>query len=102
MTIAIIENPRQRAQAQSRAAREPVPVSDRQAFSPTEFAALLGRSPTYGYRLLYSGKVKGINTLGRIMVPAEELRRLMATAETYNPTPRRPKAAAVDGKAVAA
>jgi hypothetical protein len=36
----------QRAQTQSRVAREPIPLEKRVAYSPAEFAALCGRSPT--------------------------------------------------------
>jgi hypothetical protein len=38
---------RQRAQTQSRVAREPVPLTERLGYSPAEFAAFFGRSPTW-------------------------------------------------------
>jgi hypothetical protein len=44
------KNHRKRAQAQSRVAREPISLDKRLAYSPTEFAALCGRSATWGYR----------------------------------------------------
>ena len=43
----------ERAQTQSRVAREPIPLNQRAAYSPAEFAALCGRSPTWTYRLIY-------------------------------------------------
>jgi hypothetical protein len=65
------------------------------AYTPTQFAQRLGRSATYGYRLLYSGKVKAVTGFGRILIPATELNRVLSQADTYNPSKReaRPLAA---------
>ena len=41
------------------------PNGDRVAFSPGEFAALFGKSQTWGYRQIYAGKVKAIDEYGR-------------------------------------
>ena len=47
----------QRAQTQSRVAREPIPLEKRVALIPAEFAALFGRSPTWAYRQIYAGRI---------------------------------------------
>lgn len=77
--------------ALSRAGRKNV---ERAAYSPSEFAALCGRHPTWAYRHLYSGKLKAMTLMGRILIPASELDRVLATADTYNPKPRKMKEAA--------
>ena len=76
---------RQRAQTQSRAAREPLNLSERLAFTPKEFAAALGKSPTYGYRQIYSGRLKVISDAGRLLIPRSEVDAFLARAADYNP-----------------
>jgi len=66
-------------------------ATNRAAFSPAEFAATCGRHPSWAYRLLYGGKIRAVTELGRILIPASELGRVMAIAESYNPKPRKPK-----------
>jgi hypothetical protein len=78
-----IETPEK--QPRSRAAHESIP---RAAYSPAEFAAACGRHPTWTYRLLYSGKVNAITQLGRILIPASELQRVLGLAQPYNPKPK--------------
>jgi hypothetical protein len=56
----------------------------RVAFSPGEFAALFGKSQTWGYRQIYGGKVKTITAHGRILIPAKEVERILGTAGVYN------------------
>ncbi len=56
----------------------------RVAFSPGEFAALFGKSQTWGYRQIYAGKVKTITEVGRILIPAAEVERVLGKAEIYN------------------
>lgn len=53
------------------------------ALSPGEFAAIFGKSQTWGYRQLYSGKVKAMTGYGRIMIPASEVDRLLSEAGRY-------------------
>lgn len=79
------ESHSQRTQAHSRVAHKQIPVSDRLGYSPAEFAALFGRSPTYGYRQLYLGRVKAISDAGRILIPRSEVERFLARAGEYNP-----------------
>ena len=61
---------------------------NRAAYSPAEFAATFGRHPTWSYRLLYNGKIHGITQLGRILIPASELQRILSLAQRYNPKPK--------------
>ncbi|HEV2692913.1 MAG TPA: hypothetical protein VG347_08475 [Verrucomicrobiae bacterium] len=58
--------------------------TQRVTFSPGEFAALFGKAQTWGYRQLYSGKVKATTEYGRIMIPASEVERILATAGIYD------------------
>lgn len=60
-------------------------ASNRAAFSPREFAAACGRHPSWCYRLLYKQKIKAVTDLGRILIPASELSRVLDGAEPYNP-----------------
>ena len=66
-------------------------LTKRAAYSPSEFAASCGRHPSWAYRLLYGGKVKALTDLGRILIPASELERVLAAATPYNPQPRKRK-----------
>jgi len=60
----------------------------RAAYSPAEFAALCGRHPSWAYRLLYGGKVRALTDLGRILIPASEVERILSSAAPYNPKPK--------------
>ena len=60
----------------------------RVAFTPSEFAALFGRHPSWGYRQLYSGRVTAITSMGRVLIPQSELERVLGLAERYNPKPK--------------
>jgi hypothetical protein len=63
-------------------------LGDRSALSVREFAASCGKHPTWAYRLLYGGKIRAITELGRILIPASELERVLGLAEPYNPKPK--------------
>ena len=60
------------------------PSQKRVAFSPAEFAALFGKSQTWGYRQIYAGKVRTITRHGRILIPAADVERILGEAEIYN------------------
>jgi len=77
----------ERAQTQSRVAREPIPLDQRVALSPAEFARLCGRSPTWTYRLLYAGKLKAISDCGRLLIPRSEIEAFVSRKSEYNPAP---------------
>ena len=64
---------------------------NRAAYSPREFAASCGKHPAWAYRLLYGGKIRAIAELGRILIPASELERVLNLAQPYDPKPRKPK-----------
>jgi Helix-turn-helix domain len=77
----------QRAQTQpKRVAREPIPLTERVALSPAQFAALCGRSPTWAYRQIYAGRILPISEYGRLLIPRSELDALLARKAEYNPT----------------
>jgi hypothetical protein len=76
----------QRAQTQSRVARESIPLDERLGYSPAEFASLFGRSPTWAYRQIYAGRVKPIDDCGRIIIPRVEVESVIARRREYNPT----------------
>ena len=63
-------------------------LASRAAYSPAEFAASCGRHPSWTYRLLYSGKVRAVTELGRILIPASELERVLSLAQPYDPKPK--------------
>ena len=77
----------QRAQTQLRVAREPIPLIERAAFSPAEFAALCGRSPTWGYRQIYAARIRPICDCGRLLIPRSEIDSFLARKAEYNPAP---------------
>jgi hypothetical protein len=60
----------------------------RAAYSPGEFAESCRKHPSWAYRLLYSGKIRAITELGRILIPASELERVLSLAQPYDPKPK--------------
>ena len=56
---------------------------NRVAYSPGEFAELFGKSQTWGYRQIYAGKVNAITEHGRVLIPANEVERLLKGAGIY-------------------
>jgi len=66
-------------------------ITQRLAFTAAEFAAAFGRHPSWAYRQLYAGKVHAISELGRTLIPASELERVLSHAAAYDPKPRKPK-----------
>ena len=77
---------RERAQTQSRAAREAIPLTQRFGYSAAEFAALFGRSATWAYRQIYAGRVRPIADCGRLLIPHTEVDSILARRREYNPT----------------
>ena len=74
-----------RAQTHSRVARESIPLTERLGYSPAEFAGLFGRSPTWGYRQVYAGRVKPITDCGRMIIPRAEVDSILARHRQYDP-----------------
>lgn len=73
----------ERAQTLSGIAREPIPLAERLALSPAEFAALFGRSPTWAYRKIYQGLIKPISDCGRLLIPRSEVDSFLARKAEY-------------------
>jgi hypothetical protein len=67
-----------------------LPLSEKAVLTPTEFAALFGRTYTWAYRQIYAGKVKVLTQLGRMMIPKSEVERLLLEKQIYNGKPARP------------
>jgi hypothetical protein len=61
-----------------------VALSDRAAFTPSEFAALFGKSYVWGYRQIYAGKVKVISDMGRMLISREEVERIRCKGTIYS------------------
>jgi hypothetical protein len=78
-----LEKPR--SDGAERPSRKPIPLSQRAALSPAEFAALCGRSPTWAYRQIYAGRIKPISGCGRMLIPRDELTAFLARKAEYNP-----------------
>lgn len=66
------------------------PENNRVAYSPGEFAALFGKQQTWGYRQIYAQKVAAITEHGRILIPAAEVERILATAAAYDGMKKKP------------
>jgi hypothetical protein len=62
--------------------------TNRAAYSPAEFAATCGRHPSWAYRLLYANKIQAVTELGRLLIPASELDRVLGLAVPYDPKPK--------------
>jgi hypothetical protein len=52
----------------------------RAAFSIAEFSRMFGKTPTWGHRQEYAGRIQTIRGLGRKLVPRSEVNRLLAEA----------------------
>jgi hypothetical protein len=66
-----------------------LPLSEKAVLTPTEFAALFGRTYTWAYRQIYAGKVQVLTQLGRMMIPKSEVERLLLDKQVYNGKPTR-------------
>jgi hypothetical protein len=62
---------------------EPLPLNQRPAYTIEEFSSLFGRHKNWGYRLVWTGKVKVIKPLGEMLVPRSEVERLTAAPVDY-------------------
>ncbi len=61
-----------------------IPLRDRAALSPADFASLFGRVPVWAYRRIWDGSIKVVPGIGRKMIPQSEVQRLLDSAEVYN------------------
>jgi uncharacterized cupin superfamily protein len=60
-------------------------LSHQLAFTVPQAAVVCGRSPTWGYRKVYSGEWRVTNKEGRLLVPRSEISHFLAGASKYNP-----------------
>ena len=70
--------------AEARVTRTTIPILDRAALTPREFAGFFGRSQTWGYRRIYSGEVRVIRPGGRLLIPRDEVNKLLKGAAIYD------------------
>jgi hypothetical protein len=64
--------------------KQAVPLAERAAYTPAEFAALFGKHYTWGYRQIYAGKVKVISDMGRMLVSRSEVERIKGKGVVYS------------------
>jgi hypothetical protein len=77
-------------------------IPERAAYSLAEFAAALGKHPTWAYRRAWKGDIAVISGFGKMLVPVSELKRVLGTAKPYNPQPKKHNAQDLTREAVAA
>src|SRR6266702_2243028 len=73
--------------ANTKSGKKQIVAFPRAAYSISEFSALFGLEQTWGYRMVYGGKVKVIpsdDIRGGNMVPHSEVERLLSKAQTYS------------------
>ena len=54
------------------------------ASSPSEFARLFDRHPTWGYRRIYAGDIRVLRQAGRMLIPRSEIERFLSQTVVYN------------------
>lgn len=59
--------------------------------TPSQFAQPFGRSTSWTYRRLYAGDIQAITCMGRLMIPATEVDRILAKATVYEGMGRVPR-----------
>jgi hypothetical protein len=69
--------------ADTRVTKLEVPLTERAALTPREFAGQFGRSQTWAYRLIYAGTVRVIRPAGSLLIPRSEVGRLLNAAKLY-------------------
>ena len=60
-----------------------LPLTERAAITPREFAQLFGHQTVWGYRQIYAHRVAVLTQFGRMMIPRSEVQRLLGTASAY-------------------
>ena len=63
--------------------RRTIPLTDRAALTPREFASFFGKSQSWGYRRIYDGSVKVIMPSRSLLIPSSEVHRLLNEAAPY-------------------
>jgi hypothetical protein len=80
-----MKEPKFVAQTETHFDGKAIPLDKRVAYSPAEFAALFGRSPTWGYRQIYAARIKPISDCGWLLIPRSEVDSFLARKAQYNP-----------------
>jgi hypothetical protein len=78
--------------------RKTVPPTNtvRAALDPTEFGLAFGKSKSWTYRMIYTGKIRTITGLGATLIPVSEVERLTSEAtEEYQPQTQRGRKPAI-------
>ena len=70
--------------AETRITKIEIPLTQRAALTPREFAAQFGRSQTWAYRLIYARAIKVIKPAGALLIPRAELDRLLNGAKFHD------------------
>lgn len=60
-----------------------IPINERMAYTLPEFAALFSHERSWAYRQVYCGRVRTISDMGQLLIPREEVERLMNHASIY-------------------
>lgn len=68
---------------------------DRLAYSVAEFSRLFQHGPSWGYRLLYSGRIVAVQDVGDLRIPATEVQRVLNSARRYDPPENKEKERAI-------
>jgi hypothetical protein len=66
--------------------RETIPDSPA-VYTPAEFALLLHRHPSFGYRKIYNGEVRVLKHSGRLLIPRHEVEKFLSKTVVYNGKP---------------
>lgn len=61
-----------------------IPLADRAAYTPREFAGIFGKSQSWAYRRLYDNTVRAVKVGGVTLIPSDEVQRLLSGAGLYN------------------
>ena len=61
------------------------------AYTVPQFAALFEHHQVWGYRQLYSGRVRILDQPGRILIPRSEVERFLSRVIEYSGRPSRPQ-----------
>lgn len=64
----------------------------RLAFTPGEFASCCGHAPVWGYRQIYSGRIRILDQPGHFLIPRSEVERFLTQVVVYSGRPVIPKA----------
>lgn len=82
-TLSIHKKSGATAEKPKRVTRIEIPLSERAALTPREFAGVFGKAQTWAYRQIYAGRIHVVDALGTMMIPRSELERITRSAAVY-------------------